>query len=33
VTGRASPQFNEYTANPQQLVDRYMQQNLDKQRR
>jgi hypothetical protein len=33
VTGRASPQFNEYTASPQDLVDRYMQQNLDKQAR
>jgi hypothetical protein len=33
VTGRASPQFNEYTASVDQLADRYMQQNLDRQRR
>jgi hypothetical protein len=31
VTGRASPQFNEYTATADQLADRYMQQNLDRQ--
>jgi hypothetical protein len=33
VTGRASPQFNEYTASVDQLADRYMQQNLDRQQR
>lgn len=33
VTGRASPQANEYTMSGQQLVDRYMQQNLDRQQR
>ena len=33
VTGRAAPQFNEYTAGPQELVDRYMRQNLEQQQR
>jgi hypothetical protein len=33
VTGRASPQFNEYTADGNTLVDRYMQQTLDRQQR
>jgi hypothetical protein len=33
VTGRASPQFNEYTATAQQLADFYMRQNLEKQTR
>jgi hypothetical protein len=33
VTGRASPTFNEYTADPQALVDRYMNQVLERQRR
>jgi hypothetical protein len=33
VTGRASPQFNEYTATAQQLADFYMRQNLEKQQR
>ena len=33
VTGRAAPQFNEYAASPQQLVDFYMRQNLEKQQR
>jgi hypothetical protein len=33
VTGRAAPQFNEYTADGQTLVDRYMKQNLEQQRR
>jgi hypothetical protein len=31
VTGRASPQFNEYTATDQQLADFYYNQNLQKQ--
>jgi len=29
VTGRASPVFNEYTADANQLVDRYMRQSLE----
>lgn len=29
VTGRAAPQFNEYTADGQTLVDRYMKADLD----
>ncbi|HUD58673.1 MAG TPA: hypothetical protein VMQ99_04150 [Acetobacteraceae bacterium] len=33
VTGRASPQFNEYTASGDQLVERYMRQNLERQQR
>jgi hypothetical protein len=33
VTGRASPQFNEYTATADQLGDFYMKQNLDRQQR
>jgi hypothetical protein len=33
VTGRASPQFNEYTATAQQLADFYMRQTLEKQTR
>jgi len=33
VTGRANPQFNEYTASVDQLADRYMQQNLERQQR
>src|SRR4029077_7320076 len=33
VTGRASPQFNEYTADGQTLVDRYMWQTIEQQRR
>jgi hypothetical protein len=33
VTGRASPQFNEYTATAQQLADFYMRQTLEKQQR
>jgi hypothetical protein len=33
VTGRASPQFNEYTASGDQLVERYMQQNIERQQR
>lgn len=32
VTGRAAPQFNEYTASGDELVDRYMRENLDRQR-
>jgi hypothetical protein len=31
VTGRANPTFNEYTATADQLADRYMKQNLEKQ--
>jgi hypothetical protein len=31
VTGRAAPTFNEYTADGQTLVERYMRQNLEKQ--
>jgi hypothetical protein len=31
VTGRAAPTFNEYTADGQDLVDRYMAQNLQRQ--
>jgi hypothetical protein len=31
VTGRAAPVFNEYTAGGQELVDRYMKQNLERQ--
>ena len=30
VTGRAAPQFNEYTADGQTLVDRYMKQDMDR---
>jgi hypothetical protein len=30
VTGRAAPTFNEYTADGQTLVDRYMKQAMDK---
>lgn len=33
VTGRASPTFNEYTADGQTLVDRYMKADLDKRMR
>ncbi len=33
VTGRASPQFNEYTATAQQLADFYMKQSMDRQTR
>jgi hypothetical protein len=33
VTGRASPTFNEYTADGNTLVDRYMKQHLDQQQR
>ena len=33
VTGRASPQFNEYTATAQQLADFYMAQTLSRQTR
>jgi hypothetical protein len=33
VTGRAAPTFNEYTAGGQDLVDRYMKQNLERQQR
>ena len=33
VTGRAAPQFNEYTASAQDLADHYMKQNLERQRR
>jgi hypothetical protein len=33
VTGRAAPTFNEYTADAQALVDRYMKQNLERQMR
>jgi hypothetical protein len=33
VTGRASPQFNEYNADGQSLVDLYMKQNLERQTR
>jgi len=32
VTGRAAPQVNEYSMSGQQLVDRYMQQNIERQR-
>jgi len=31
VTGRAAPTFNEYTADPNQLVDRYMKQAMERQ--
>jgi hypothetical protein len=31
VTGRAAPQFNEYTATAQELADHYMKQNLERQ--
>jgi hypothetical protein len=31
VTGRASPQFNEYTATADQLADKYMRENLERQ--
>jgi len=31
VVGRASPTFNEYTADPQTLADRYMKEIMDKQ--
>jgi hypothetical protein len=30
VTGRASPQFNEYTADGNTLVDRYMKQHIER---
>lgn len=30
VTGRAAPTFNEYTADGQTLVDRYMKQNIER---
>jgi hypothetical protein len=33
VTGRASPQFNEYTADGNTLVDRYMKQHLESRMR
>lgn len=33
VTGRAAPQFNEYTASGQELVDRYMRQDLESRMR
>jgi hypothetical protein len=33
VTGRASPTFNEYAADAQSLVDRYMKQVIEQQRR
>jgi hypothetical protein len=33
VTGRASPQFNEYTASADQLGEFYMKQNLERQQR
>jgi hypothetical protein len=33
VTGRASPVFNEYTADTQTLADYYLKQNLERQRR
>lgn len=33
VTGRTAPVFNEYTASPQALIDFYMRQNLENQRR
>lgn len=33
VTGRAAPQFNEYTADGNTLVDRYMRQDLEKRLR
>ena len=33
VTGRANPQFNEYTAGGQELVDRYMKADLDSRAR
>jgi hypothetical protein len=33
VTGRASPVFNEYTANADQLADHYMRQNMERQQR
>ena len=32
VTGRASPQFNEYTAPPEQLVDYYLKKDLERAR-
>ena len=32
VTGRASPQFNEYTAPPEQLVDFYLKRDLERAR-
>ncbi len=31
VTGRAAPVFNEYSATPNELIDHYMKQNLDRQ--
>jgi hypothetical protein len=31
VTGRAAPTFNEYSADAQTLVDRYMKENLERQ--
>lgn len=33
VTGRAAPQINEYGMTAQQLVDRYMAQNMERQQR
>lgn len=33
VTGRAAPQFNEYTASGQDLVDRYMKQAMENRAR
>lgn len=33
VTGRAAPQFNEYTADGNTLVDRYMKQAMEQRRR
>lgn len=33
VTGRAAPQFNEYTADGNTLVDRYMRQDLERRMR
>jgi hypothetical protein len=32
VTGRANPQFNEYTAPPEQLVDVYLKRDLERAR-
>src|SRR3954468_2586245 len=33
VTGRASPSLNEYAADANTLVDKYMRENIDRQRR
>jgi hypothetical protein len=33
VTGRAAPQFNEYTASAQELADHYMRQDLERRQR